>query len=205
MILSSLHFPPILYFAYLVQSKNEEIKIDIHENFIKQTYRNRYSILGPNGVQNLIVPMKKSPNNCPINLIEIDYSENWQKQHFRSLKTAYGNSPYFEFYEDVFQNLIVNHHEKYLIDYNFKTLNKVLGLLKTSLEISFTQKFEPYQTQDLRLEISPKKALKSNINFQNYIQVFSDKTDFVPNLSILDLIFNLGNQSKNYLSDLKIK
>jgi len=204
MILSSLHFPPIIYFAYLYQFKNEEIKIDIHENFIKQTYRNRYSILGPNGVQNLIVPLKKSPNNCPIHLIEIDYSENWQKQHFRSLKTAYGNSPFFEYYEDFFESLITNHQEKLLIDYNLKTLNKVLGILKISPNISLTEKFHPYQEEDIRLEISPKKELKSNIQFQNYIQVFSEKNDFIPNLSILDLIFNLGNQSSNYLSKINL-
>jgi hypothetical protein len=204
MILSSLHFPPIIYFAYLYQFKNEEIKIDIHENFIKQTYRNRYSILGPNGVQNLIMPLKKSPNNCPIHLIEIDYSENWQKQHFRSLKTAYGNSPFFEYYEDFFENLITNHQEKLLIDYNLKTLNKVLGILKISPNISLTEKFHPYQEEDIRLEISPKKELKNNIQFQNYIQVFSEKNDFIPNLSILDLIFNLGNQSSNYLSKINL-
>lgn len=201
MILSSLYFPPIIYFHFL---KNNEVEMDYHENFIKQTYRNRCTILGPNGKHKLIVPLKKRNNHCPMAQVEIDYSESWQKQHFRSLKTAYNNSPYFEFYEDLMEDLILNHEENNLVVYNTFLTKSICKILKIIPKINPSTAFSPYQEKDWRLEISPKKDL-SAIEIPKYMQVFSDKFDFVPHLSILDLLFNLGPKANDYLDSINLK
>jgi len=190
------YLPPIEYFFHLIQ--HPEVSIDIHENFVKQTYRNRCSILSPNGTLKLIVPVLRKGKTSKIKEVKIAYHENWQKIHWKSIEAAYRSSPYFEFYEDDFKSLFLESKHTFLADLNFQLLDKIIDLL--GINVGYT-KSESYIAHDDNMldfrPISPKQ--KPDLNFPEYIQVFGDKNGFTPNLSILDLLFNEGPNAKSYL------
>lgn len=199
-LLSTAYFPPIHYFSFLVNS--EEIFFEKFENFIKQTYRNRCIILTANGILNLSIPVKKSGKlKTLIKDVEIDYKTKWQKNHFKSIESAYKSSPFFDFYID---DLIIFFEKRYkfLYDYNLEIINSLKDILMIDFEIKETSDFielEKNNFNDLRYSFSPKYVEKTAINYPKYNQVFKEKFDFIPNLSILDLIFNLGNETCDYL------
>jgi hypothetical protein len=198
-VLFSSYFPNIRYFSkFLIYDK---LIIDIYESYSKQTYRNRCKILTANGVSSLIVPVKKN-FRTHFKDIEIEYSENWQANHSRAILSAYKNSPFYEYYIDAFVPLLEK-KEKYLLDLNN-------GILETSLKLlSIKPNFE-YSTSflsganyvDLKDAIHPKTH--KNIDdrqflAKDYIQVFSQRHGFCPDLSILDLLFNEGPLSLTYI------
>ncbi|TXB66624.1 WbqC family protein [Vicingus serpentipes] len=193
---SCCYLPPIEYFYYLVQ-ENHAI-IDVNENFVKQTFRNRCSILSPNGKLDLVIPLLKKGKQTKIKNIKIAYYENWQKVHWKSIEAAYRSSPYFEYYEDEFKTIFLEGKPTLLIDFNLKLINKIVELIGIPIEIVLSDKYiNKDETKSDFRSISPKK--KPSLNFSDYIQVFSSKTGFEPNLSILDLLFNEGPNTKNYL------
>ena len=199
-IFSTAYFPPVNYFLELIKSDN--IIIESHEHYIRQTYRNRCQILSCNGVLNLSYPViHVSGSNEIISETEIDYKTNWKKNHSFAIKSAYGKSPYFNYFADALLEHLSDNNEKYLLDFNTKILNSILSIIKIKKQISFTNNFQkqyPEQIKDHRFLIHPKKESNS---FENkpYLQTFSDRFGFTSNLSILDLIFNLGPDSKQYL------
>ncbi len=193
---SCCYLPPIEFFYYLVQENNAII--DVNENFVKQTFRNRCSILSPNGKLDLIIPLLKKGKQTKIKAIKIAYYENWQKTHWKSIEAAYRSSPYFEYYEDDFKPLFLNEKPTYLIDFNLKLITKIIELIGIPVELVISEKYiDKEETKADYRFISPKN--KSNLTFEEYIQVFSSNTGFYENLSILDLLFNEGPNSKNYL------
>jgi hypothetical protein len=200
-ILSSCYFAPINYYKLLLNSK--EILIDYHENFIKQTYRNRCVIYSPNGSLNLIIPLEKKANHTPIKNVEISYDNNWQKVHWKSLEAAYRRSPYFEFYEEDFRPFYELKKWKYLIDFNQEAQELIFSLLDIKPIINYTDKYHSSIDgyTDFR-EMSPKS--KSGNDFFDktvpYSQTFQEKHGFIDNLSILDLLFNEGNNALSYLN-----
>lgn len=201
-ILSSSFFGNIQYFSKFL--KFESIVIEKHENYSKQSYRNRCQILGANGIQDLNIPIKKN-NQLKIQIteVEIDYSENWQRQHLRTLESAYKNSPFYDFYIDDIQ-IFFEKKYKFLFDYNSEITQSILDLLGLSKAFSFTDDFVSNHNlaTDYRDSIHPKKRMqKPDNSFQNieYHQVFDEKFGFTPNLSILDLIFNEGSNSLEIL------
>lgn len=192
MLLPSAYFGNLEYFKLI--SKGDTV-IDVHEHFIKQTFRNRCEIYGPQGKQTLSIPISRK-NHMPVKDVRINYNQNWVKEHIASIKTAYGKTPYFIHYSDALF-AILDQKNKYLVDLNFSITEQVLGMLNIESSLSKSNNFEPYTDSDMRLELSPKKS--SDYSGFSYFQAFADKHGFIPNLSIIDLLFNEGPASVSYL------
>jgi hypothetical protein len=193
-LLSTAYFAPIQYYSKFQDS--EKVYIEQFENFIKQTYRNRCVILGGNGPIQLIVPVVKGRGpKILIKDLEISYDTDWQRNHWRTIFSAYSSSPFFEYYKDDIHPFFETKHS-FLFDLNLKIHETICELLEIENNAVLTSDFEkvPEGTVNLRERISPKIKTQSDNDFQTvqYTQVFSDKLGFVPNLSILDLLFNEG-------------
>ena len=198
-LLPIFFLPPASWFSVFLDDGNEVI-FEQFENFPKQTYRNRANIYGANGKLSLIIPIKHNGKRL-YRETEISYAEDWQDIHWKSLKTAYQSSPYFEFYEDKFLKIFEN-GEKSLMNFNLKALQIILGILKTEKAYSLNQEYIAEPTElNFREKFSAKKLQKFDV--AEYYQVFSDKFGFLPDLSIADLLFNLGPESLNYIKNLK--
>lgn len=195
-LLSTAYFPPIEWMAYAVQSNG--VVLEANEHFQKQSYRSRMHIAGPTGIQLLSVPVERKSKE--IKSIRISYSENWIKDHIKAIESAYANAPYFEvLYPDI----------KTLLNQRFVTLWELnaasIALFSQWLEIDLLkQETSEYAVvtgmKDLR-GIHPKT--QTDMNFSSYGQVFQHKIGFQNNLSALDLFFNLGRSSWDYLKMLK--
>ena len=198
-ILPAFYLPPTSYFHTIFQDDGP-IKIEQYENFPKQTYRNRTKIGTANGVLELFVPINHGrKEHRPIKDVQINYDHDWQRLHWTSIQTAYRSSPYFEYYEDDFWKFYSQKYN-FLLDFNVQQLELVFKILKIKKEITFTDSYhKEYEGGlDFRSIIHPKKECVYR-NPKPYYQIFEDRTGFIPNLSIIDLIFNQGPQSKNYL------
>ena len=193
-LLSTAYLPNLTYLAQVIN--NDSIVLEKHEHFIKQTYRNRCEVLTSNGKLALSIPLVKQADKELISDKKISYAENWQQQHWRTITSAYKNSPYFEFFEDELRPFYENQFE-FLFDYNLQLLKTVLKIVRIKKEISFTDLFEvtPTNYTDLR-SLSSEKQTETDA--KQYYQVFSEKYGFTPNLSCLDALFNEGL----YLKDL---
>ncbi len=195
-LLSTAYFPTAEYFSLIKNA--DTVYIEREENYIKQTYRNRCKILTTNGILNLSVPvMRGSAIKAQVKDIEIDYSKRWQQIHLRAITSAYSRSPYFQFYSENLGKIILKSH-RFLLDLNDDLLIKCLEFLKIDKCILNTSFFQPDQGHplDFRYRISPKKG--PEFVSRPYIQVFGDK-GFVTNLSILDLLFNMGPEAAGYI------
>ena len=196
LLLSTAYFPPIGYFS-LIRNAGE-LFIEREENYIKQSYRNRFRILSSNGILTLSVPVIKGILlKTKIKDITIDYSKRWQQNHLRAITSAYSRSPYFQFYSDSFEKIILGNY-KFLLDLNDELLFKCLEIMKINKCILHTSSFEAHtgKIYDYRYRLTPKKPL--DIPYKPYIQVFSNQ-NFVTGLSIIDLLFNAGPESVEYL------
>jgi hypothetical protein len=201
-LLNTAYWPNLHYFYYLLNS--DSTLIEQFDTYQKQSFRNRTQILSANGTLDLTIPIAKKGGKELTKEVRINYSENWQINHWRAITSAYKNSPYFEFFEHEIEVFYSKKHEL-LIDYNTKQLECVIKLLKLSKKISFTTSFEkqPNGFNDLRDVIHPKKDFTNDgeakeILLQPYYQTFGAKFGFIPNLNILDLIFNIGLGVGNY-------
>ena len=198
LVFSTAFFPPGLYIKKAFRS--HAIIIETNDNYQKQTYRNRTKILSANGVLPLSFPIVKKHNvKVKTKDIKIDYSINWQKNHLRSLTSAYKSSPFFEYYIDDFLKYFTKKYN-YLIDYNTEILINILKIFDINKPVKFTDEFLTYNdNDDYRDKFSPKIEILETNNCKKYKQVFDNKFDFIPNLSILDMIFNLGPETEIYL------
>jgi hypothetical protein len=194
-LLSSVSCGPVFYFSRIVV--HEKVYLEQHEHFIKQTYRNRYTILSANGPLDLIIPVEhgRSPG-LKIRDTRIAYHSEWQRNHWRAICSAYNNSPFFQYYQDEISSFYIKKQE-FLFDFNLDYLQIMLSILGIRKEIVLTEHFEdiPGSFVNYREIISPKTEcsqwLSGYIHIP-YTQVFSGKFPFIPGLSILDLLFNEG-------------
>ncbi|MDL1913647.1 MAG: WbqC family protein [Bergeyella sp.] len=194
------YLPPVSWFSFFLFSQGR-IMLEIHENFIKQTYRNRTKICSASGVLSLIIPIQHSSGKRKMKDVAISYAEDWRSVHWKSIKYAYRNSPYFEFYEDLLQK-IYHQQESSLICFNLNVLEILQRILRSGQEFSFTSSYEknPEDMVDFREKWNTKKRI-SLPYIKPYYQVFSEKLGFLQDLSILDLICHLGPESMGYLKD----
>lgn len=191
---------PVSYYATLLQHKN--VVFERHENFPKQTWRNRCEICGPNGRLKLIVPVLKTGERRTMASVEISHAENWQKLHWKSLESAYRSSAYFEFYESDFAPFYQNNHAS-LFQFNLELHLLICRLLGLDIGYQVTEKYaEITLEKDFRgLFDAKRKSQNHQRSKGTYIQVFSDRMPFQVNLSIVDLIFNEGPNSLQYLKE----
>ncbi len=197
-LLHPTYFPSIATFAVIAQRK---VVWEVFDNFQKQTYRNRCYICTDQGKHMINIPIKHVGVNQGRQLysnVILENQEAWQKQHWRTLETAYRTSPYFEFYEDdinpIYQNSVQS-----LFELNLETISIIMSCLGIEEEFGTTMKYEsnPKGIIDGRHLVDAKKPF--DFDQKRYTQVFHEKHGFVSNLSILDLLFNEGPNTVDFL------
>ncbi len=199
-LMPMFYLPPISYFSRLINHERQEVLIEKSENFIKQTYRNRATIYSPNGRLNLIIPViKGSKSHTIYKDVKISYNDNWKRIHWLSLQTSYRRSAYFEYYEDEFLKFYENKFD-YLFDLNENLFSLILKLLKIDLKYYFTDEYVKISLGKIDYRNKFNEYLSvHNKNQKPYFQLFEEKFGFQNDLSIVDLLFNHGPQSKTYL------
>lgn len=194
-VLAELHYLPCIAFFAQIQPFRK-IVLEVHEHYPKQTYRNRCYIRTANKVQALSIPVSRSGNDrTKMKDIRVSYAEHWQNNHWRAIKSAYGKSPFFDFFADGYHDILYKKYE-FLVDFNLALLSKCLELLgwhdrQLELSESFTESNDS-QSVDYRGQIDLKSAPPGDdrIGYAPYQQVFGK--NFVTNLSVIDLLFCEG-------------
>ena len=203
--LSTAYFAPVQYYSKLLTE--ESVFIEKYDNYIKQTYRNRCTILSANGVLTLSIPVEHTKSEkCLTRDVRIASHGNWQHLHWNAIVSAYNSTPFFEYYSDDFRPFYEKKHD-FLFDFNEEL--RILICELTGIENSRIEYTKEYQSKlfsgdkDYRDTIHPKKDWRtsdSDFKATPYYQVFGEKFGFTRNLSILDLLFNMGNESLLVLS-----
>lgn len=210
LLLSTAYFPPLEYFAAIL--KADRVFIESKENFQKQTYRTRAHIYAEGGLLALNLPARRAAlagdektHRLPVDMVGLDYSKGWLHQHRTAITSAYGLTPFFDYYKDYFFD-ILDSKPSSLLDLNTGILKLCLELIGVEKEMHFTAEYMnevPEGMLDLRSRISPKYKGPSLLEEwglnRHYWQVFSAKHGFIPNLSILDLLCHEGPNSISYL------
>ena len=197
-LLSSAYLPPVQYFAHLQNA--EQVWIEQYDHYQKQTYRNRCVIAAPDGPLSLTVPIEK-PNTQKAFMRDIRISDhgNWRHLHWNAIESAYNHTPFFEYYKDDFRPFYEKEFD-FLVDYNEQLCQLICQLIDIDTSLQRTESYiaEPSNTIiDLRDAIHPKKEVMNEASFAivPYYQVFQERLGFLPNLSIIDLLFNMGPES----------
>jgi hypothetical protein len=201
-IFPTAYQPSARYMSEVIQA--DEIVIETFETYSKQTCRNHCMIFGPNGRQTLSIPVIKANGNHTLSKdVLISTHQPWQKIHWRSIETAYNNSPFFLYYKDLLSP-IYQKQFKYLLDLNTEIFQILLQILKIRLPVVKSENFEntPTERKDLRTILGTKQSQRS-FNFPHYTQVFESRYGFIPDLSFLDVLFNLGPEAADYLTSIK--
>ena len=193
--LTSAYLAPVEY--YSAMAKADIVFLEHCEFYEKQSYRNRCNIAGANGPLALTIPVEKSKGSRMLTRdVRISEHSDWQLQHWRSIESAYNSTPFFEYYKDD----LIPFYEKnwtFLWDFNTEIQTKLLELLDLQVDIQLTKEYKvdfDENVQDVRNSIHPKKETEVG-SFRTYYQVFEQRFGFIPNLSSIDLLFNMGNES----------
>ncbi len=201
------YLPSIRYFQILIQANH--VYLNDTERFRKQTYRNRAHISGANGMQQLIIPVKKGKNYLTTSQVEIDNTLPWRRHHLRSIESTYGKSPFFDHYFDPLQVLFQEASDTMLFEWNLRCLKLILSFFKSISLLDkirlFSEKTEYPESEDLSGFLLPKHPdiplpdhwISKEIK---YYQPFEEKQGFLSDLSILDLLFSTGPQAIHLLS-----
>lgn len=199
-LLSSAYLAPIQYYTKLLQCKGGIAYIEAYDSYIKQTYRNRCIIMDTNGPLALTIPTEKSAEGHRLMRdIRISDHGNWRHRHWNALEAAYRHTPFFLYYEDDFRPFYEKKIE-FLYDLNIETTHLICELIGIDVELVPTTEYATPDAvihNDMRECIHPKHPWQNDTAFQptEYYQVFKDKHGFVPNMSIVDLLFNMGPES----------
>jgi hypothetical protein len=203
-ILNSLYLAPIEYYSALFRAENAII--EIHDNYQKQSYRNRCQIAGANGAISLSIPIEKpATSTCKMKDIRISEHGNWRHLHWNAIISAYRSSPFFEYYEDDFRPFYEK-KQTFLHDFNEELRQLICRLIGIQTPVSYSETYIETVSEnekniiDFREIIHPKKTIIAETPI--YYQVFAEKNGFIPQLSIIDLLFNRGNESRLMLSSL---
>lgn len=197
--LSSAYLAPVEYYTKL--ATYDKIYVEQHDHYMKQTYRNRCTIAAPDGELPLSIPtVKPDTPKCPMKDIRISDHGNWRHLHWNAIESAYNSTPFFEYYKDDFRPFYEKKYE-FLIDFNEELCRMICELIGLHPNMERTEAYKTNFTSDetdFRERIHPKK----NFHIEDpefvakpYYQVFEQKLGFIPNLSIIDLLFNMGPES----------
>lgn len=193
--LTSAYLAPVEYYSAL--AKADTVFLEHCEFYEKQSYRNRCNIAGANGQLALTIPVEKSKGLRMLTRdVRISEHSDWQLQHWRSIESAYNSTPFFEYYKDD----LLPFYEKdwtFLWDFNAEIQSKVIELLDLQVDIQLTKEYKvdfDENVLDARNSIHPKKETDAG-SLKSYYQVFEQRFGFIPNLSSIDLLFNMGNES----------
>lgn len=195
-IFPTAYLPSIQYMSLFLET--EEPYIELFETYQKQSCRTRCKVMTANGIQTLTIPVIKTNGNHTLTKdIEISYKESWQQIHLRCLESAYRKSAYFDYYFPYFEKI---YRQKFntLVELNDYCLKVILKILKSKKEYSYTDDFEKITCDD-DYRISLSKNEENVFESKTYYQVFADRHGFVPNLSIIDLLFNEGPNATQFL------
>ncbi len=197
--LTSAYLAPVSYYAKLAHY--DKVVIEQHDNYTKQTYRNRCTIAGPEGEIALTIPTEKPHGGkCPMKDIRISDHGNWRHLHWNAISSAYNNTPFFEYYKDDFRPFYEQRFD-FLLDYNEQLRELVCSLIDLEPKVSYSEEYKMEFAEgevDFREAIHPKKdftVADPQFVVQPYYQVFEARNGFQPNLSIIDLLFNMGPES----------
>lgn len=195
MRLPTTYFGNIEFWSTAIQ--HDCFEIECHESFVKQSFRNKCEILGANGLITLTAPVIGRSKGTKTKDIGLDFTENWPQKHLHSIKSAYGHSPFFEYYiEDIEHFYHQANGFTHLLELNNASLKLVQNLLDLNTEFTESESFLKPNESELRTRF---KSGKKSKGFTAYYQTFSDRFSFEPNLCILDLVFNSGNEALTYL------
>ncbi len=203
LVVSVAYLPPVQYLSAIVHA--HDIIFEYQETYYKQSYRNRCVIYGGNGPVVLTIPViKVNGNRTKTKDVQIDNQKKWQSLHWKTIESAYRSSPFFEFYKDELHHFYKQEYNS-LFKFNMELLEVILDQLDLKVNIYKSSAFEkeyPSDICDMRELIHPKKDYRlydKGFKPLKYFQVFDDRFGFKPNLSIIDLIFNKGPDTKNVL------
>ena len=206
MLLSSAYLPPVWYFTKLLLGEGEKVWIEQWDHYVKQTYRNRCVIGGGDGLLTLTVPTEGTTGKCYMRDVRISDHGNWRHQHWNALEAAYGQTPFFLYYEDDFRPFYERRFP-FLFDFNLQLISLCCQLIDIHPVLRPTESWcdspafregeDGEVVSDFRDVISPKRDYAVDPTFcpAPYYQVFSARFGFRPNLSIVDLLFNMGPES----------
>ena len=195
-MLSTTYFGPVQWYQKLHRA--EYVQMEQWENFQKQTYRNRCLIATTQGIQALSVPTERG-GSLLIKDTRISDLGNWRHLHWNALQSAYGESPFFEYYQDDIRPFFEQRWD-FLFDFNEAIRVKMCELIDIQPKVTLTSEYSPSSKIDYREAIRPKHPLPDpDFEPKPYYQVYQQKHGFLPNLSILDLLFNMGPESIFYL------
>lgn len=197
-VLPACPFPNVFWFA---SSLSANCVLDPYENYIKQSYRNRYKVLGVHGPIDLTIPVV-GQDGLKTAVKDIRTTEDsWQRVHWNTIKSAYGKSPFFLHFEDDLQALYAKKH-LFLLDFNLASTDFLIDAIGMDLTITKSESYVKDFSVDLRSRF---KGKLEGVRFPEYMQTFADRLPFLENASLLDVIFNLGPETTGYLGKIKLQ